>query len=283
MRQRDLTSSELDRYKRDGAVVIRDAVDKSWIESLIQCTKKQLNNPSVWANDPNPNAKQNRMFTDRYLWRTNADIFAYIKDSGCARLAAQAMQSGSARFYFDHTLVKEPNTKAATPWHQDAPYWPFSGKQICSIWLALTPTKVETSALEFVKGSHLDDVYYLPEAFGTEGNGNDDWIAEGSKGTTGKTARCPDIEANRDQFDIIGYDLEAGDALIFSAWTLHGARGNGSSKQARMALSTRWLGDDVRWDPRPGTDPTVTQEQVCIQPGKRPTDNAFFPEFWRQE
>jgi ectoine hydroxylase-related dioxygenase (phytanoyl-CoA dioxygenase family) len=96
----------------------------------------------------------------------------------------------------------------------------------------------------------------------------------------GEGESCPDIEADRNNFDIIGWDMEPGDAVIFSAWTLHGAQGNTSSTQRRAAISTRWLGDDVIWQPHSGSDPTVRQEDVSIQPGQAPIDDEVFPEMW---
>jgi ectoine hydroxylase-related dioxygenase (phytanoyl-CoA dioxygenase family) len=93
----------------------------------------------------------------------------------------------------------------------------------------------------------------------------------------------PDIDANREEYDIVSFDMAPGDALIFSAWILHGARGNSSSTQDRVALSTRWLGDDVLWDPREGVDPTVDPTQVLVDPGMPPRDNSFFPEVYKQE
>ncbi|HCH25389.1 MAG TPA: hypothetical protein DE179_13950 [Oceanospirillaceae bacterium] len=155
MTERNLSNEEILTYQRDGVALLPNAVDPVWIDRLLKVAQQQLANPSEWGKDGDPEAKQGRMFTDRYLWRKNADIYDYIKHSGCARLAGQAMQSRSSRFYFDHLLVKQPNTNLATPWHQDVPYWPFLGKQICSIWLALTPTTLASSTLEFVRGSHL--------------------------------------------------------------------------------------------------------------------------------
>ena len=184
------------------------------------------------------------------------------------------MGSNSARFYFDHLLIKKVNTPTITPWHQDAPYWPFRGKQIASIWLALTPVTVEGSGMEFIRGSHFDDVYYLPEVFGGADNKSGQWANE-QQGVA-----VPDIDANREEYDIVSFDMAPGDALIFSAWILHGARGNSSSTQDRVALSTRWLGDDVLWDPREGVDPTVDPAQVLVDPGMPPRDNSFFPEIF---
>jgi ectoine hydroxylase-related dioxygenase (phytanoyl-CoA dioxygenase family) len=76
----------------------------------------------------------------------------------------------------------------------------------------------------------------------------------------------------------VGFDVEPGDAIVFSAWTLHGARGNAGDKW-RVALSTRWLGDDAIWSPHPGFDPTVRQEDVSIAPGDHPADDDRFPLF----
>ena len=274
MEQRKLSEEEVVSFRTNGVVKVSGAVDPSWIPELLTVADGQLTKPSKWVNDVNAGAPENRLFTDRYLWRHNDVIHRFVHDSGCARLAAQAMGSNSARFYFDHLLIKKVNTPTITPWHQDAPYWPFRGKQIASIWLALTPVTVEGSGMEFIRGSHLDDVYYLPEVFGGADNKSGQWANE-QRGVA-----VPDIDANRKEYDIVSFDMAPGDALIFSAWILHGARGNSSSTQDRVALSTRWLGDDVLWDPREGVDPTVDPAQVLVDPGTPPRDNSFFPEIF---
>lgn len=275
MSQRELTQQEVTRFSEDGVIKVEQAIDAQWIPQLLAVAEQQLTNPSKWVNDVNSGAAENRLFTDRYLWRSNDVIHRFIRESGCARLAAQAMKSETARFYFDHLLIKKVKTKAPTPWHQDAPYWPFTGKKIASIWLALTPATISGSSLEFIRGSHRNNVYYLPAVFGGKDNASGQW-ASAQKGVP-----VPDIEAKRDDYDIVGFDVEPGDALIFSAWMLHGAPGNQSLTQDRVALSTRWLGDDVLWDPREGVDPTVNPEHVALQPGAPVRDNAFFPELFR--
>lgn len=271
---RDLDEEEIARYEQDGVIRIKQAVSQEWVERMNKVVEAQLNAPSSWANDANPGAVSDRMFTDRYQWRQNSEIEAYIFESGVARLAAQAMRSREARFYFDHILVKEPKTTVATPWHQDVPYWPFMGRQICSVWLALNDVTVAQSAMEFVRGSHADGKYYLPELFGARENHPNDWIQ------AGEGEPVPAIAENRDDFDIIGWDMQAGDVVLFSAWILHGAPGNHSSHQRRAAISTRWLGDDAAWHPHPGADPTVTQEHVSLHPGELAKDDDVFPLVW---
>lgn len=271
-----LTPEDIAEYGRNGVICIRNAVDPKWVERLLKVVDTQLAAPSRWVNDANPAASRNRLFTDRYMWRENADIRAFVFESGLAGLAGQAMQSAVTRFYFDHLLVKEPETVAPTPWHQDAPYWPFKGRQICSIWLALTDSTIEQSALEFVRGSQAEQKYYMPEQFGARKNHPNNWQLEGIEGEP-----VPPIENDRSAYDIVGWDMRAGDAVLFSAWVLHGARGNSSSQHRRAALSTRWLGDDVTWYPHPGSDPTVTQADVSIQPGAPAHDDDRFPVVYR--
>jgi ectoine hydroxylase-related dioxygenase (phytanoyl-CoA dioxygenase family) len=271
---RQLTQAELAAFARDGVAFVPAAVDPHWVDRLLQVVDERLTNPGRWVNDANPGQATDRMFTERYMWQQDPVINDYVFNSGCAALAAQAMAADTVRFYFDHLLVKEPETSAATPWHQDIPYWPFRGRQVCSIWLALTRTTVAESAMEFVRGSHLDGTIYQPEVFNAREQHPNAW-AEAAEGVP-----VPDIEGNRQAFDIIGYDVEPGDALIFSAWLLHGARGNASGSNRRAALSTRWLGDDAQWWPHPGSDPTVSQEDVSIQPGEYPADDRVFPVAW---
>ena len=83
----------------------------------------------------------------------------------------------------------------------------------------------------------------------------------------------------REAFEIIGFDVAAGDAIVFSAWILHGAPGNASKNRRRVALSTRWLGNNVVWQPKPGADPVVGENDISILAGNYPADDDNFPAF----
>lgn len=257
-------------FDSNGVVKIPGVVGPEWTERVLADAQRQLSQPGPWITDTNPAATTNRLFTTRYRWETSAIVRDFIHDSPIAALAAELIGSPTVRFYFDHLLIKEPQTPTPTPWHQDIGYWPFLGRQIVSAWVSMTASGVRDSSLEFVRGSHNWNAYYAPASF----DGKVGW-AEDFEGEA-----MPDIAAARAgddcPYEIVGFDVEPGDAIFFSAWTIHWSPGN-SGDNRRVALSTRWLGEDVTWFPHAGCDPTVTQEDTTAVPGEYPADDERFP------
>lgn len=271
---RELTAEEISAYQTEGVALVRDCVAPEWVERMTAAVDSCLARPGKWVQDTNPGSDEGRFMHDRYLWPTEPEFRAFVFDSGVAGLAAQAMQSTSARIYFDHVFVKEPNTTEEFFWHQDLPYWPFKGQQICSVWLSLTDVDLASSGLEFVRGSHTWNKWFKPVIPGGEDEELSGWIGASDE------EEMPDFNTERDGQEFLSFATNAGDALIFNTAIVHTSHGNASPNRRRLALSTRWLGDDARWDPRPGTDPIVTQDDVALAPGALATDNNTFPRIW---
>ena len=57
----------------------------------------------------------------------------------------------------------------------------------------------------------------------------------------------PDIEGNRAQDDLVGWDVEPGNCLVFQARILQGAHGGSRIARRPRALAARWCGDDARF------------------------------------
>lgn len=275
--ERQLSPEEIRSYREDGVVHVRGAFGREWIETMLRRIDARMRRVGKWGGDSNPGGTQGRFLHDRYLWPEDEGFRDFAFNSGVARLAAQAMGSQTARLYFDQIFVKEPQTRENFFWHQDLPYWPMNGQLICSAWVTFNDVDVNSSALEFVKGSDkLGKLYrpVMPE--GAEGQDNVSFIG------TGDQEDIPDFDRLRDRYEILSFDMQAGDALIFNTRIAHSSRGNAHPTRRRVALSTRWLGDDAVWDPRPGTDPIVTQEHVSIAPGERTAlDEHRFPLVYR--
>ena len=95
------------------------------------------------------------------------------------------------------------------------------------------------NTLEFVAGSHASGTWYMPRTFISQ---------TALVFDEGELADVPDIEADRSAHEIVGWELEPGDAVAFHMLTLHQA---GGSPTLRRAFSVRVLGDDATYAPRP--------------------------------
>jgi hypothetical protein len=74
------------------------------------------------------------------------------------------MQSKTATFFHEHTLVKPPGGSTVTPWHHDQPYYCVDGQQNVSFWIPLDPV-AEAISLRCIRGSHRWGDEYSPTRF----------------------------------------------------------------------------------------------------------------------
>jgi ectoine hydroxylase-related dioxygenase (phytanoyl-CoA dioxygenase family) len=145
-------------------------------------------------------------------------------------------------WYFGEQLfLKEGGSSRRTPWHQDTSYLRILGSQMVAVWVSLDPLPAEHS-LEFVRGSHLGTLYN-----GSAFSPKDDTAPLYKRSLL---PRLPDIQAARDEFDIVSWPIEPGDLLVFHLGILHGGAGTEPGLR-RRTLSLRFLGPDVTFDGRP--------------------------------
>jgi ectoine hydroxylase-related dioxygenase (phytanoyl-CoA dioxygenase family) len=235
-----LSNEEIEDFKRDGVIRVRKLYSSEWTDRIAAFLDDIISKPSpVWG-ARKPGAK---FHMDMNTWLTNDEVRDFVLFGPSARIAQSAFGASRVTFYYDQIFVKEEETPNPTPWHHDFTFWPLDGQQIASLWTSVDPVDAESSALEFVAGSHL-----WPNRFRAIGHDGTDY----SRGQG--LEDLPDIEADRGKFNIVTWDLEPGDALLFHALTLHSARGNSSKVTKRRAITTRWCGDDVIYRPRGGGD-----------------------------
>jgi len=224
-------------YARDGAVLIK-GLFAPFLGQLREGVERNMAEPGPYAAENLKPGDTGRFFDDYCNWTRIPEFAAVVMDPRIAGVAAALMQSRSIQLFHDHVLVKEPGTSAATPWHQDSPYYFVEGRQNLSFWVPLDP--VSDATLRCVAGSHLWDRPVLPTR----------WVSEQSFYPDAEHYRpVPDPDA--DGMHILEWPMEPGDAIAFHFSTLHGARGNVGAFR-RRAFSVRYLGDDARFAERPG-------------------------------
>jgi ectoine hydroxylase-related dioxygenase (phytanoyl-CoA dioxygenase family) len=166
----------------------------------------------------------------------------------------------------DQSFVKPPGLFLPTPWHQDTCYYNVGGHDLIRAWVCCDPVPRNVS-LEVVRGSHRWNVTYSPLA-GRDPEDDEsaqrqleaasagapmlgaetykDWTYW--SGVKDKTLPAvPDIEAERDSFDILGWDYEPGDVILFHGHVLHSALGNVESQIPRRAHASLWMGRDAHY------------------------------------
>jgi ectoine hydroxylase-related dioxygenase (phytanoyl-CoA dioxygenase family) len=233
-----LTPDLIEDFRRDGAVRVRGAFTPNEVALVERGIERNLAEPSERALVASRDDDAGRFVEDFCNWQRIPEYEQFIRGSQAASIAGRLMGTGQVRLYHDHMLVKEPGTRQRTPWHQDQPYYNISGSQTCSLWMPVDPVS-RSSTLEFVAGSHLGP-WLMPRTFM---DSQARWFPEGS------LQDLPDIEADRDAFPIVGWELEPGDGVFFHMLALHAA-GGVAGDRGRRAFSVRFMGDDVVHAPR---------------------------------
>ncbi|WP_169742847.1 phytanoyl-CoA dioxygenase family protein [Muricoccus aerilatus] len=262
-----VTDEQVARYREDGVVHIRGAFT-DWVERLRGAAERAFDTPGGVTRDFTRGGSGRFRFAS-LLWETDPDVRGFVFDSPAGALVGALMESSRVHFFKDQLFVKEPGTSTPTPWHHDLPYWCVKGDQVCSVWLALDLVTEENGRVEYIRGSHRWPQLYQPEDFSGEGGRRNPALPQ-----------LPDIEAHRGDYDIVSFDLEPGDCAVFHGRMIHGAPGSLNSLRRRRGFSTRWLGDDVTYDPeRPGV--SLPHRDPGLAPGA-PIGGSVFPEVWRR-
>jgi ectoine hydroxylase-related dioxygenase (phytanoyl-CoA dioxygenase family) len=254
-------------FARDGVACVRGVLTPGELASAAAAIETVLAQPgpaALVASSPDDPGS----FTEDFCrWREISEIEALARHSAVPRIAAGLMSTPEVRFYHDHVLVKEGGTRQRTPWHQDQPYYNVDGRGV-SAWIPVDPVP-EAGCLELVAGSHRGP-WLMPRTFMA---GQARWFPEGS------LAELPDIEADRDAFDIRRFELQPGDAIFFDFLSVHGAPGFPFPGRRRV-LSLRYLSAGARHAPRGWRTSPPFDGLDAELPSGAVLDHPLFPVVW---
>lgn len=280
-----LTESDLKTFKNDGVVCLRGVLSEKDLLDLKDGVraqmKGQLNNytsydleqlsqqafqgENIQAGDAerfdlellefvlktDPDARpirdkvehegRGKFFYDAAGWRFHEGIKRVALGSVLPNICTALLETKYTNFWEDTTFVKAPMTGQRTVFHQDWSYFQIEGDKCCIAWVPLDSVSEDNGRMEYIRGSHKWKRYYAPNVL----------IAQ-SVDPMSPYEKLPDIEANRDNYDIISFDVEPTDVIIHHVLTLHGAGGNKTKDKFRRAISFRYTGDDIRYFDKPG-------------------------------
>lgn len=266
-----VTDKDVADFERDGVVCLRGMFDASWCSLLHDAALEVMASGKGRVREPELGPGKGRFYSNVYLSDMDARFRKLRDESPAAEIAAGLMQADTVRFFYDQLFIKAPGTSAPTPWHNDLPFWPFQGRDLISIWIALTPVNKDTSGVQYVAGSH-----HWGRMFRAVTPDYDTRFMDESM------ALCPDYGSGEQDpsIRVLSWDMQPGDVLCHHPLTVHGAGGNQSASQTRIGLSIRYLGADVRWDPRPHA--MGLRRDPGVPAGAFPSDDVALPIVWER-
>ena len=243
---RDLTPDEIEQYDRQGVICARGLFPREWTQRMAAAIDRVVTEPTFFGNVVS--MKDDDFSGDLFLWKTDDDFRDWVYESPAAHIALQVLRSKQVRHFYDQLFVKPPGCHVPTPWHHDVTFWPVDveSRSLVSIWITFDPVDRASSGLEFVKGSHR-----WPQRYKAITPNYDPYMLASS------FEDPPDIDANRDDYDLFCPDMEPGDCLIFNAHIVHGSSSNSSTEKPRRAFSSRWSGEGVFFENRLATMPLL--------------------------
>ena len=155
------TEAEIARFRADGFLVVRDAIDPVERQALARMGAEMIARPADWGKDWD--WRRDEPLDQRAFRIVQSGVdrhYPWLPQSGFRRWAGRfggALMGREMAFWYEQFLAKPPGTGAPTPWHQDEAYWGRTlrnGGVTC--WTAFHAVGVENGCMHFVRGGHLN-------------------------------------------------------------------------------------------------------------------------------
>jgi ectoine hydroxylase-related dioxygenase (phytanoyl-CoA dioxygenase family) len=281
-----VTADQVAQYQRDGAILIKGVLTPEELDLLERGVEEAHTAPGErFTRVQSPNGEGEtllEMFPSLHC----PSLAKLLATGRVAELAGRLMAVSSAQLVLDQTFYKAAGYINPTPWHQDTPFLRVRGHDMARVWLSADVSPRDLT-LQVVRGSHRWNVVYnttTPQSarvvttdegaeFTFEGMGND------------ALPVAPDVARYRDSFDILSWNVEPGDALVFNGNILHGADGRAHHPSARRAFTSMWGGPELRYQHIEGNaSPTLAELSGRTAPhGARIGDHPdIFRVGWRE-
>ena len=176
------SAPELDRFRRDGYIVVKGLVAGDARARMLERAKRDLASgagPLEYEADVRyPGAPPSREApggrTVRRLQQAYARDPVYAQWAVSAGLGSRLRQLLGpqvelSQAHHNCVMTKDPRFSSSTGWHRDVRYWSFEAPELVSVWLALGRERHENGCLLVLPGSHaielsedrLDEAQFL--------------------------------------------------------------------------------------------------------------------------
>ena len=280
-----VTDEEAARYRRDGVVVLKGVLGADDLRLLEQGVEEAYADPGKRSSTVRSPDGRGETLVETSPSLRSAALRAFRESGVPAEIAGRVMRVPQSQLVFEQIFYKARGRIVPTPWHQDTPFLRVRGDDMCRVWLTCDVSPADIT-VQMVRGSHRWNVVYSADTGErspvVRTDERPDYNFEGL-GDPGLPLP-PDVDRHRDSFDILSFDVEPGDALVFQGNMLHGAAGRDFHDSPRRAFVTMWGGPDLRYhEPRgKAFPPPGDLRDHPVPSGARIGDHeAVFPVGWR--
>ncbi len=285
-----VSDSELDAFRADGVLHLRNVLTRREVALLRQAVDDQFNNRHV-----SPTGYDFQALARQYWSEGNALDAGAATRFNLERLAAAINADPDARPLFDRPVDSAREGVffyEAAGWRRYAEIREVALDsdlpEICSLLMDSAhinfwedTTFVKTPGANLRTPFHQDYSYFqiagrkccvawIPLDPADKSNGAMEYVIGSHRWAKefapnvfisqtpipgGSGERLADIEAFPDNFDIRSISASPGDVIIHDVMTVHGSPGNRTSNRPRRGVSLRYCGDDIRYRAKPGAMP----------------------------
>lgn len=252
------------QLQQDGAVCVRRAFSETEMGLVDSAFQWMLDHPGPGAEKRYTH--EPAVFYESTGYAPHEEVVADIlKQTPVVSMARHFCDSEKVWYLGEQLFWKYGGYARRTPWHQDLSYLPFEGDSVIGVWISLGNLPKE-ACLEFVRGSHKGVLYNGASYLDPDDDTHPLY-------PNSDMPRLPDVEANRQDWDIISWELERGDLIVFHIGSLHGGGGTTPGIE-RRTLTLRFFGEDAVWtEPLPQPDPqafSARRNHAVRESGTRP-------------
>ena len=121
-------------------------------------------------------------------------------------------------------FIKEAETPSFVSWHQDSTYWGLSTPDVCTAWVALTPSTIENGAMAVIPKSHTMDQIQHRDTFDRHN----------------LLTRGQEVAVEVDEREAVPLVLQPGEMSLHHVRLVHGSPPN-PSPDRRIGFAIRYI------------------------------------------
>jgi ectoine hydroxylase-related dioxygenase (phytanoyl-CoA dioxygenase family) len=252
----DVTSEQIDRYRRDGFLVIDNFLTPSelaeWRSAVCEAVEERDGVKIPGTDLKTGHDDGINQDTDYYanvfdqlinLWQTNRRVRKLMMSPQLGKAAALLSGAKGIRIWHDQALFKGPWGNP-TGLHLDVPYWSFNAPDAISIWVALDDATPDNGCLYFLPGTHQKTGY------------RDVGITKNMKAIF---TLYPELAA----LEAVAAPMKAGSASFHNGLTIHGAGAN-MTPRPRRAMTCAYMPEGATFNGQKNVLPDAYLKTLSI-------------------